>query len=996
MFGNHQEPGIMPLAVRHIFNHIAQQNSREYLLRVSYMEIYNEIIKDLLKPGNDNLKVHQNPTGEIFVGELTEQMVSSIADVESLLDIGDRNRVIGETNMNEKSSRSHTIFRMTIESRPMQTEGIVQQSLLNLVDLAGSERVALTGAEGIRLKEGGHINKSLLALGTVIAKLSEDRDNYHIPYRDSKLTRILQSSLGGNARTGIVCTITPASQHLDETLSTLRFANRAKNITNRPKIVSEDALLKLYKQEIELLKAQLLESEARRSAESLEAEAPAPAEPEGEARNAPYLASLRQIIDGGWSESDDSPQEIKARQLANGQELAGLVQSLQSELRAATESVSNYKEYLEFACLESESFRKDNEQMRKRPIDDAVAGADKKVKLDSSEADLEIAAATIAGSCMLEALQELLAETSLDVQNTALDTLQTKHDRQLQVCLELEASNSSLLREIDSLQILKSQLAENTQELLAVNEGLSATAMDLSERNAKLVAELSDTRQDMEDTREQLGEKIHELATELEASSTKYDALQSQLQSQEQQFKDAESQWQTRQEDHLHLNTEIQRLEEAKLATETELQALQAQQAELQSAYGALEQTLLDSKEASARDKDSLLQAIEEKELLIRELRHDLAQIGLIQANLASTSDLLAESQNAVARLTAQLTSLQSELQSRDDQLQRLSEAAHVETASVNKTLLELQLSNDELSQLNETLTQSEAALRLQVSDRDKLIASSTADLCTIQAAVQTLVPKMKALYQRLVAMESRLPYAAIEQKRAMVLQLSRMQSELSSSVESKLVLEKQIEFWKGQHETTQKASETAQQLAEQLASQLHSLEEDLQTRVLSGQQLESQLQESNQAIASLEHAKAALAQELEEIKSGSIQEKQALAEENERLVGELQEEIKCLQSQCEVLQTKLKIQIEAAQDQAPVADHSQSVIRDLQEQIVELKKKLTAEIGDIENRHAHSRVEENTQVKKPFGNPDKTIKPAARRSNRLKSTKAEETCNQQ
>ncbi|KAJ3367612.1 hypothetical protein HDU91_001280, partial [Kappamyces sp. JEL0680] len=351
MFGNHQEPGIMPLAVRHIFNHIAQQNSREYLLRVSYMEIYNEIIKDLLKPGNDNLKVHQNPTGEIFVGELTEQMVSSIADVESLLDIGDRNRVIGETNMNEKSSRSHTIFRM------------------NLVDLAGSERVALTGAEGIRLKEGGHINKSLLALGTVIAKLSEDRDNYHIPYRDSKLTRILQSSLGGNARTGIVCTITPASQHLDETLSTLRFANRAKNITNRPKIVSEDALLKLYKQEIELLKAQLLESEARRSAESLEAEAPAPVESEGEARNAPFLASLRQIIDGGWSESDDSPQEIKARQLANRQELAGLVQSLQSELRAATESVSNYKEYLEFACLESESFRKDNEQMRKRPID---------------------------------------------------------------------------------------------------------------------------------------------------------------------------------------------------------------------------------------------------------------------------------------------------------------------------------------------------------------------------------------------------------------------------------------------------------------------------------------------------------------------------------------------------------------------------------------------------------------------------------------------------
>ncbi len=105
----------------------------------------------------------------------------------------------------------------------------------NLVDLAGSERVGHTGAEGQRLIEGGHINKSLLALGTVISKLSEG-DSMHIPYRDSKLTRILQSSLGGNARTSIICTVTPASLHIDETLSTLRFANRAKKITNRPQV----------------------------------------------------------------------------------------------------------------------------------------------------------------------------------------------------------------------------------------------------------------------------------------------------------------------------------------------------------------------------------------------------------------------------------------------------------------------------------------------------------------------------------------------------------------------------------------------------------------------------------------------------------------------------------------------------------------------------------------------------------------------------------------
>ena len=177
------------------------------------------------------------------------------------------NRHVGVTNMNERSSRSHTIMRMVLESRDRDPDnrssysGAVRVSCLNLVDLAGSERVGHTGAEGIRLKEGGHINKSLLTLGNVIKKLSDGNDG-HIPYRDSKLTRILQPSLGGNARTAIVCTVTPASLHVEETLSTLKFASRAKTITNKPEInevVSEEALLKRYRKEIGSLKQQLSE-----------------------------------------------------------------------------------------------------------------------------------------------------------------------------------------------------------------------------------------------------------------------------------------------------------------------------------------------------------------------------------------------------------------------------------------------------------------------------------------------------------------------------------------------------------------------------------------------------------------------------------------------------------------------------------------------------------------------------------------------------------------
>ena len=176
--------------------------------------------------------------------------------------------------MNERSSRSHTIFRIIIESRDRSDNndtdaqsvsnfgddegftGAVKVSCLNLVDLAGSERVGQTGAEGQRLKEGAHINKSLLSLGTVISKLSEEgKDHGHIPYRDSKLTRILQTSIGGNARTAIICTITPAAAYAEETLSTIKFASRAKTITNNPEINEElrgDALLRRLKRAKEL------------------------------------------------------------------------------------------------------------------------------------------------------------------------------------------------------------------------------------------------------------------------------------------------------------------------------------------------------------------------------------------------------------------------------------------------------------------------------------------------------------------------------------------------------------------------------------------------------------------------------------------------------------------------------------------------------------------------------------------------------------------------
>ncbi|WOL06441.1 kinesin-like protein KIN-7I isoform X3 [Canna indica] len=272
MRGSVAEPGIIPLAVHDLFQSIQEDMDREFLVRMSYMEIYNEEINDLLVPEHRKLQIHESLERGIYVAGLREEIVTCAEQVLDLMEFGESHRHIGETNMNVYSSRSHTIFRMIVESRERVEDGdmvdscdAVRVSVLNLVDLAGSERAAKTGAEGMRLKEGSHINKSLMTLGTVIKKLSEGAEGQggHVPYRDSKLTRILQPALGGNANTAIICNITLAQVHSDETKSSLQFASRALRVTNCAcvnEILTDAALLKRQRKEIEELRAKLMSS----------------------------------------------------------------------------------------------------------------------------------------------------------------------------------------------------------------------------------------------------------------------------------------------------------------------------------------------------------------------------------------------------------------------------------------------------------------------------------------------------------------------------------------------------------------------------------------------------------------------------------------------------------------------------------------------------------------------------------------------------------------
>lgn len=220
MMGNTDNPGIIPLAIDEIFSGIDSVTDRDFLVRCSYLEIYNEKIFDLLDDTSKlDLKIHESNSGDI-VTNCTEFICNSAQQIIQHMTNGNQKRKIGETNMNDRSSRSHTIFKIIIENRKAdESDSEVRISALNLVDLAGSERADQTGATGSRLKEGSHINKSLLSLSLVIQRLSENESAKFINYRDSKLTRILQASLGGNACTTIICAVTPVA--LEETYSTL-------------------------------------------------------------------------------------------------------------------------------------------------------------------------------------------------------------------------------------------------------------------------------------------------------------------------------------------------------------------------------------------------------------------------------------------------------------------------------------------------------------------------------------------------------------------------------------------------------------------------------------------------------------------------------------------------------------------------------------------------------------------------------------------------------
>lgn len=464
--------GVIPNSFEHIFTHIARTQNQQYLVRASYLEIYQEDIRDLLsKDQSRRLELKERPDTGVYVKDLQSFVCKSVKEIEHVMNVGNQNRAVGATNMNEHSSRSHAIFIITIEcSEPgADGENHIRVGKLNMVDLAGSERQTKTGATGERLKEATKINLSLSALGNVISALVDGKST-HVPYRDSKLTRLLQDSLGGNARTVMVANIGPASYNFEETITTLRYANRAKNIKNKPKINEDpkDALLREFQEEIGRLKREL----EKRG---------------GGGAGSKKVKRRRQKENG---ETEEIEEEGEERSEQSAEDKIKLEQArLEEDKKALQENHSMMAEEKEKLMGE---IQKKAQQLKKQQ--EAQAGLKSKIKMMESKL-------LVGGKSIVDKTTEqerALEEQRIQIaeQQRREREIQQKLDEKEENAVEIKGNYTSLQQEVDSktkklkklfgkLQTIRSEIADQQEAHIRERQELEQAQEDLT-RELKL------------------------------------------------------------------------------------------------------------------------------------------------------------------------------------------------------------------------------------------------------------------------------------------------------------------------------------------------------------------------------------------------------------------------------------------------------------------------------------------------------------------------------
>ncbi|XP_045851980.1 chromosome-associated kinesin KIF4A [Meles meles] len=500
---NEPTVGVIPRVIQLLFKEIDKKSDIEFTLKVSYLEIYNEEILDLLCPSREKasqINIREDPKEGIKIVGLTEKTVVVALDTVSCLEQGNNCRTVASTAMNSQSSRSHAIFTISIEQRKKSDKSSSFRSKLHLVDLAGSERQKKTKAEGDRLKEGININRGLLCLGNVISALGDDKKGGFVPYRDSKLTRLLQDSLGGNSHTLMIACVSPADSNLEETLNTLRYADRARKIKNKPvvNIDPQTAELNHLKQQVQQLQVLLLQAHGGTLPGSINVE---PSE------------SLQSLMEKNQSLVEENEKLSRGLSEAAGQTAQMLERIILTE-QANEKMNAKLEELRQHAALKVDL------QKLVETLEDQELKENVEIIRNLQHVITQLSDETVA--CMAAAIDttvepEAQVETSPETSRSS-DAFTTQHAlRQAQMSKELVELNKALALK----EALARKMTQNGSQLQPIHfqyqdniKNLEVEVINLQKEKEELVLELQTTKKDVNQAK--LSERRRKRLQELE------------------------------------------------------------------------------------------------------------------------------------------------------------------------------------------------------------------------------------------------------------------------------------------------------------------------------------------------------------------------------------------------------------------------------------------------------------------------------------------------
>ncbi|XP_057629078.1 chromosome-associated kinesin KIF4-like [Chionomys nivalis] len=494
--------GVIPRVIQLLFKEINKKGDFEFTLKVSYLEIYNEEILDLLCPSREKtqINIREDPKEGIKLVGLTEKTVLVASDTVDCLEQGNNSRTVASTAMNSHSSRSHAIFTISIEQRKKNDKTSSFRSKLHLVDLAGSERQKKTKAEGDRLREGININRGLLCLGNVISALGDDKKGSFVPYRDSKLTRLLQDSLGGNSHTLMIACVSPADSNLEETLNTLRYADRARKIKNKP-IVNIDpqaAELNHLKQQVQQLQVLLLQAHGRTLPGSINVE---PSE------------NLQSLMEKNQSLVEENEKLSRGLSEAAGQTAQMLERIILTE--QANEKMNAKLEQLRQHAACKVDLQKLVETLEDRELKENIEIICNLQQVITQLSDEAVACMTATTDAAVEADAQVEIRPDTSRSSTAFNTQHAL--RQAQMSKELIELN----KELSLKEALAKKMTQNGSQLQPIHflykdniKNLESEVLSLQKEKEELVLELQSTKKDVNQAK--LSERRRKRLQELE------------------------------------------------------------------------------------------------------------------------------------------------------------------------------------------------------------------------------------------------------------------------------------------------------------------------------------------------------------------------------------------------------------------------------------------------------------------------------------------------